>query len=64
MTVIPDSPTAWARVRDLVTARRAGDLADHVLGLNGDERAEAALGSRVAAVFGEGAAPSNGPRRR
>ncbi|WP_336214957.1 hypothetical protein [Nonomuraea sp. LPB2021202275-12-8] len=42
MTVIFDSTTAWARVRDLVTARRIRDLADHVLDLSDEHRAEVA----------------------
>ncbi|AWS43881.1 hypothetical protein [Streptosporangium sp. 'caverna'] len=42
MTVISDSPTDYDRVRDLVTARRTRDLADHVLGLSEDRRAEVA----------------------
>ncbi|WP_327090969.1 hypothetical protein OIE66_10175 [Nonomuraea sp. NBC_01738] len=42
MTVISDSTAAWARVRDLVTARRTGDLADHVLALGDEHRAEVA----------------------
>ncbi|GLW10179.1 hypothetical protein Misp01_53080 [Microtetraspora sp. NBRC 13810] len=42
MTVISDSTTAWERVRDLVTDRRTADLADHVLALSDDQRAEVA----------------------